>query len=146
MDLKNKNELGRFTDLDGTQKDLTVTDIQLCVKLGKGDKVDEDVSCDSKFMLKWIPEVAKAMREVYHWIPATKKLYLVMDNAGGHGMDNAKELYVEELNKHNIETIWQLPRSPEINMLDVGVWMSIHARKINGRHSVRRLSVVRCFL
>ena len=131
------NELGRFTDSDGTQKDLTLEDIQLCVKLEKGDEVDEDVSCDSTFMLKWIPEVAKAMREVYHWIPVTEKLYLVMDNAGGHGTDNAKELYVEELSKHNIETIWQVPRSPETNMLDLGVWMSIQAAVMRVHHNRR---------
>ena len=51
-----------------------------------------------------------------------------MDNAGGHGTNDAKTQYTEALKEFNIEIIWQVPRSPETNMLDLGVWASIQSK------------------
>ena len=55
---------------------------------------------------------------------------LMMDNAGGHGSNEAVEKYTEDLkNKHKIETIQQVPRSPDrdTNVLDLGIWMSLQS-------------------
>ena len=68
----------------------------------------------------------EAIRTSYYWVPLTQKYYLIMDNAGGHGSKVAKENYINMLNdKYNIEIIFQIPRSPYTNVLDLGVWMSL---------------------
>ena len=59
-------------------------------------------------MLDTIPDIAQTIWEKFYWIPETEKIYLVMDNAGGHGTDAAKETYVNVLKEKNIEVIWQL--------------------------------------
>jgi hypothetical protein len=49
-----------------------------------------------------------------------------MDNAGGHRTDKAKDEYVNLLKvEFNIIVLWQVPNSPETNMLDLGAWMTI---------------------
>jgi hypothetical protein len=90
-----------------------------------GDEVNEDTTCDSKFMLECMPRVGAALCEQFHWVPPNETVYICMDNAGGHGTNDAKQQYINLLKEFNIEVIWQVPRSPETNMLDLGVWMSI---------------------
>ena len=52
----------------------------------------------------------------------------MLDNAGGHGSNEAVEKYTEDLkNKYKIEIIQQVPRSPETNVLDLGIWMSLQS-------------------
>ena len=120
--------LGNRIDENGQAVPISLdNDVQLFVSMKQGEEVDKDCSCDSAFMEKVMPEVAHEMRRAYHWIPETDKLYLVMDNAGGHGTDNSKSRYTEVMRKGNIEIIWQVPRSPETNMLDLGCWMSIQS-------------------
>ena len=51
-----------------------------------------------------------------------------MDNAGGHGTKNAIETYTNQLKEeHNVVIIHQIPRSPETNILDLGVWCSLQS-------------------
>jgi hypothetical protein len=78
-------------------------------------------------MLREISEVGLALRSgVYHWIPRNEIVYLVMDNAGGHGMNDATTCYTQLLwDEFRVKLIWQVPRSPETNMLDLSIWMSI---------------------
>ena len=125
VDIKNEQRLdtlGMFTDSKDNHVNVVALEIiEICVKLRKGDEVEEDCSCNSKFMLEWMPKVGQAMRDTYHWIPNSEKLYLVMDNAGGHGTNDAKYCYVEALQEYNVDIIWQVPRLPETNMLDLGV-------------------------
>jgi hypothetical protein len=46
-----------------------------------------------------------------------------MDNTGGHGTEDAIKEYTEILQKQfNITIIHQIPRSPETNTLDLGIW------------------------
>jgi len=62
-----------------------------------------------------------------------------MDNAGGHGTDKVKKQYVQLLkDKYNIIVVWQCPNSPETNLLDLGIWMSLQSlvKKI---HKCRRV-------
>ena len=80
-------------------------------------------------MQKNIRKIGEAIRLAYHW---TKKedtaIYLVIDNAGGHGTVGTKNKYAVLLEReYNIIIIWQIPNSPETNMLDVGVWASIQS-------------------
>ena len=59
-----------------------------------------------------------------YWVPETTPIYLVMDNAGGHGTDKTVEWYTTELQVRNtVMAHHQCSRSPETNALDLGVWM-----------------------
>ena len=120
-------EIGMRTNKEGEQQEITIEDLQLYVHINQGDEVEKDCSCDSSFMLETIPEVGKALREKFHWVPEQEKIFLVMDNAGGHGTNDAIATYTEGLQIYNVEIIWQVPRSPETNMLDLGVWMSVQS-------------------
>ena len=114
---------------DRGERELTLEDLQLFVEYKKGDDLVEDISCDSEYMLDVLPRMAKAMRKKFDYLPPNTVLYLQMDNAGGHGTNKAKETYTDLLkDKYNIEIIWQPPRSPETNLLDLGVWMSLQSR------------------
>ena len=49
-----------------------------------------------------------------------------MDNAGGHGTDDAITQYTINMkDTYNIEIIHQVPRSPFTNVLDLGIWASL---------------------
>ena len=51
-----------------------------------------------------------------------------MDNSGGHGTNKAIEQYRNMLiEKYNIHILFQIPRSPYTNVLDLGVWMALQA-------------------
>ena len=93
----------------------------------EGDWYEEDCTCDSEFMLENIKEIGGAIREKFHWVDITSPVYLVMDNAGGHGTNDAIASYMEILANHNIDIIWQIPQSLEINLIVLGIWMSIQS-------------------
>ena len=64
-----------------------------------------------------------------------------MDNAGGHGTDVAIKEYRDNLEvKYNIEIIFQIPRSPYTNVLDLGIWMSLQAA-VERQHYLKRCNV-----
>ena len=101
-------------------------DITLMVRYNRGDTHVVDISCDSTFMKKTMPEVGKAIRAAYHWVPKNDPIFLLLDNAGGHGTNQVVDDYVKMLKKEfNIECIHQCPRSPCTNMLDLGAWMAL---------------------
>ena len=130
-------ELGFRTNEDGEQIQIVLDDLEVFVAIQRGDMLDEDCTCDSRFMLQTIPEVGQAMRESFHWVPLDESIYLFMDNAGGYGTNDAKAQYTEALQQFNIKVVWQVPRSPETNMLDLGVWMSIQSA-VQRVHHMRR--------
>jgi hypothetical protein len=122
---------GSRTTKEGQLIPITMDHLELFVHMKMGDEVDEDTSCDSKFMLECMPRVGAALREQFHWVPQNEIVYVCMDNAGGHGTNDAKLQYINLLKEFNVEVIWQVPRSPETNMLDLGVWMSIQCSVMN---------------
>jgi hypothetical protein len=130
-------ELGFRTREDGTQVAIAVEDLEMFVSVRAGDVTEKDCSCDSSFMLETMPEVGLALRWAFHWVADDEPIYLVMDNAGGHGTNDAKEAYTEGLVSSNVEVIWQVARSPETNMLDLGVWMSIQSAVQKVHHGRR---------
>eukprot|EP00984_Skeletonema_dohrnii_P035533 scaffold35421_cov266-Skeletonema_dohrnii-CCMP3373.AAC.1 len=98
----------------------------LRVRYVKGDKRVVDINCDSKFMLEKMPEVGQAIRDNYDWVPWETPIHLVLDNAGGHGTEEAIAEYTRILEEdYNVICHHQCPRSPETNMLDLGVWMAL---------------------
>jgi hypothetical protein len=61
-------------------------------------------------MLENIPTVGAEIRRIMHWIPPEQEIYLVMDNAGGHGIEEAVDEYTRVLNEeYNIIILHQAP-------------------------------------
>ena len=125
---------------------------KLMVRYNRGDKRVLDISCDSNFMAETMPEVGEAIRKAYHWVPSEDRIFLLLDNAGGHGTKDVVNEYVNMLEERfNIECIHQCPRSPCTNMLDLGAWMALqnvvqrmHFRKRN-QHDVLARTVMLAF-
>ena len=85
-------------------------------------------SCDSDFMMSVMDDVGKSIRDAYSRVPPEDVIYLGMDNAGGHGKKDIIKEYEQLLkNKYNIIILWQQPRTPESNMLDLGIWMHLQS-------------------
>ena len=102
----------------------------LAVRMKKGDEREVDCSCDSAFMERIMDEMGQAIRDVYDTLGVSREIpiFLFMDNAGGHGTREAIDAYVALLKeKHNVVCVFQCPRSPATNMLDLGVWMAFQS-------------------
>ena len=107
---------------------LTLKDLHLRVYVPKGEEKFKDISCDSNFMLEVMDDIGKNIRDYYSFIPHDTPVHLFMDNAGGHGKIDIKERYVRHLkDKYNVEVVWQVPYSPETNILDLGVWVALQS-------------------
>mmetsp|Transcript_22699 Transcript_22699/g.53836 ORF Transcript_22699/g.53836 Transcript_22699/m.53836 type:complete len:948 (+) Transcript_22699:244-3087(+) len=124
-------------DGTGALVPVTLNDLELCVRYQNGDMVEEDVSCDSTWMKDNMDDIATSIRAAYHWLNKEDVIYLVMDNAGGHGTDECVDEYTKGLlDKHSIQIVQQVARSPETNVLDLGIWMSLQSaveKKHKGR-------------
>ena len=93
-----------------------------------------DASCNSNFMISQVRNIGKSIREKYHWVPFDTPIIMVLDNAGGHGTNDSKKRFMRILkNKYNVLCQWQVPNSPDTNMLDLGAWASVQAQ-VEERH------------
>ena len=116
-------------DRQGERRRLTLNDIKLQVRWRVGDEREEDCSCDSEYMLSAMQRLGERAREVFWWVDRETPMYVLMDNAGGHGTKEAIEEYTSMLkNDFNVEVVFQTPRSPFLNLLDLGVWCSLQAK------------------
>ncbi len=127
-----------ITMQEGVQRPLTINNVELSILLEPGTIVEEEVNCNSAFMLRILPIIAAEIRNQLHWIPPEEQIYLIMDNAGRHGTQQARDQYTRQLqHEYNITIIQQSARSPEVNTLDLGVWMSVQS-SVDKRHRNRR--------
>ena len=112
---------------DMHHKDVKFKDsLLLHVHHGEGTKHMSDVTCNSGFMRQHMILIGAKIREKMHFVPNKKPIYLIMDNAGGHGTKDTIEKCVNVLRKiHNIIVLWQIPQSPKKNLLDLGIWKSL---------------------
>jgi hypothetical protein len=118
---------------------LTINDVDLSVRVPRGTQTEKDVSCDSKFMMRSVEGVGTTIRQTLHWVDEDEPIYLFMDNAGGHGTNEAKGEYEHVLlSKHKIIVVWQVPNSPETNLLDLGFWAT-HQAIVDRLHRLRRM-------
>ena len=110
------------------ERSLLLDDLQLKVNPQKGTWVERDINCDSTFMMEHIRMIGRAIRDSYSFLPHDKPIHLFMDNAGGHGKTEIKKQY-ETLLKDEFHILieWQVPNSPETNMLDLGVWVALQS-------------------
>jgi hypothetical protein len=112
----------------GPLRKIHLDDLTLHVRVERGSKREADVNCDTSFMLDTIDEIGSSIRSKMWWVPKTDPIYLFIDNAGGHGTNEGKDKYEKILkDKFNIILEWQVPNSPETNMLDLGAWMTIQS-------------------
>jgi hypothetical protein len=101
---------------EGVQWPLTNNDVELSMLLEPGTIVEEEVNCNSAFMLRILPIIASEIHNQLHWIPHKEQIYLIMDNVGGHRTQQAMDQYTWQLQcKYNITC------APEVNALDLGV-------------------------
>ena len=113
----------------GEVRQVQLEDVTLFRVIPAGIHLEEDVTCDSDFMMRTMPEVGEAIRRTMHWIPRAQPIYLQMDNAGGHGTKNAMREYTQRLaNDYNVIVKYQPARSPEMNALDLGLWTSLQSK------------------
>ncbi len=127
----------KATNDKGEEVMIGLEDLQLGIRHQKGDTFMEDISCDSTFMLQIMPKVGKEIRKAFHWVSiGTRRddgewegghpIYLVLDSAGGHGTIAAVQSYKQMMkNQYNIILVHQITNSPETNVLDLGIWMSL---------------------
>jgi len=117
-----------YNDANGQSHPLTIADLELSMKVDAGTEREVDISCDSTFMMGVIKEIGESIRRKFHWVPREKPVHLFMDNVGGYGMEERKDNYVKLLEtEYNVKVIWQVPNSPETNLLDLGVWRTIQS-------------------
>ena len=117
-----------YVDSNGVHHPLFIDQIRLEKCVPAKSPIHHDVSCDSKFMLSNVDLIGKAIRSAYHFVDAAEIIYLVLDNAGGHGTIEAKEEFEKKLRKHyRVKIIWQVPNSPDTNLLDLGAWCTIQS-------------------
>ena len=89
-------------------------------------------------MLSAMRRVGVALRTCYHWVALTTVIYLIMDNAGGHGTNECVIEYTRIFKvEFNVVIIHQVPRSPYTNVLDLGVWRSLQSI-VERKHFMRR--------
>jgi hypothetical protein len=112
----------------GAKRDIMASDLTLVVVKKPGDTYEADCSCDSTFMLETMEQVGKAIRAYFWFLPMFITIYLIIDNAGGHGTNDAKRQYANFLlANYNVQLIFQVPNSPETNLLDLGVWRALQS-------------------
>jgi hypothetical protein len=58
-----------------------------------GPIIEEEVTCYSCFMLETIPTIGAEIHQKMPWVPQEQPIYLIMDNAGGHGRREAVDQY-----------------------------------------------------
>ena len=88
------------------------------------DIVENDVTCDTKYMLSTMDRVENILREKVHWASMDDDIYLIMNNNGGHDKNDAIKKYTFYLKtKYNIKIIHQV--SPYCNAIDIGVGCSL---------------------
>jgi hypothetical protein len=127
-------------DENGVSRRLTIDDLVLHVMTPKGAEVERDATCDTNFMLDSVHDVGESIRSSMHWLDRnTQPIILFMDNAGGHGTNDAKMEYVRILKEnYNIIVEWQVPNSPETNLLDLGFWAT-HQALVERTHRLKRM-------
>ena len=105
-----------------------ISNIMLKVRYQEGDIIERYCPCDFSYMFSTIIRVGKSIREKFHWVPMHEKVYLFIDDAGGHGTNEAINEYDKNLMiDFNIKLVFQVLRTPYSNILDLGIWCELQA-------------------
>ena len=76
--------------------------INVQVQMVFWNDTNADCVCDSYYMLNILPKVTVVIRKNCHYVPKENKLYLGMDNAGGHGIGNNINKYTQILEENKL--------------------------------------------
>ena len=80
-------------------------------------------------MKKIMRTVTNEIRNYYFWVLLITKIYLVIDTSGGHRINETIKEYMNMiLQQYDIKLFYQVPNSPETNLLDLGVWFSMQSK------------------
>jgi hypothetical protein len=82
---------------DGSDRKLTIKDLEVHVCIVHDTLLEEDITCDSSFMLDTMYEIGITVCAAFHLVSQDDPIILIMDNAGGHGSDDTKKEFVSEL-------------------------------------------------
>ena len=66
-----------ITTQEGVQRPLTIDDVELSILLEPGAIIEEEVNCNSAFMLRIIPIIAAEIRQQLHWVPPKEEVYIM---------------------------------------------------------------------
>jgi hypothetical protein len=128
-----------ITTLEGNQRALTIDDVTISCFYPRGSIIKEEVTCNSRFMLETMPTIGAKICRNMPWVPHEQPIYLIMDNAGGHGTREAVGRYTRALrNQFNVIIKQRPARSPELNALDLGIWMSLQSAVEKMHRNARR--------
>ena len=98
------------------------------VRVNVGDVIETKDTCNLEYMVGAMDQIGQSAQQKYYWVPLHEFIFMVMDNAGGHGTKETVKLYTEMLKtKYNIIIIHQVLRSKYTNLLNLGVWCSLKA-------------------
>ena len=110
------------------ERELSLNDLELKVNPQKGKWIERDITCEYTFMMDHIRNIGKSIREAHSFLLQNHPVYMFMDNAGGHGKTEIKQLYEKILKEEfAVHIEWQVPNSPETNMLVLGVWVALQS-------------------
>jgi hypothetical protein len=85
-----------------------------------------------------MPTIGAEIHQKMPWVHCDQPIYLILNNAGGHGTRQAIDEYTRQLREqHNMILRFQPPCSPELNALDLGIWMSLQSA-VECSHQNRR--------
>ena len=92
-------------------------------------------------MLSTMIRVGKAIREKFHWFPMHEKVNLFIDGTGGHRTNEDINVYDKNLIiDFNIKLVFQVPRTPHSNVLDLGICCGLQAA-VEKTYYMRRYTV-----
>ena len=92
-------------------------------------------------MLSAMIRVRKAICEKFHWVSIHKKIYSFIDGTGGHGTNKAINAYDKNLMMDfNIKLVFQVPRTPYSNVLDLEILCGLQAA-VENTYYIRRCDV-----
>ena len=125
-DDKMLGRVGRVDKQSSVRMPIMLKHLHLQYLRERGEDYDLDCTCDSDFMKANMLNIGQKIRDAHHWVPREQEIILIMDNAGGHGTKDCIDEYVAQLKQvHNVRVLWQIPRSPECNLLDLGIWCGL---------------------
>ena len=106
-------------------------ELELQVEIQNDDEGQQEVSCGSKLMIGVIGELGNAIYSNYCSIGVVNMeiLYLVVNNAGGHEINESMLKYGEYLEaKYNTMVHHQVPWYHETNTIDLGAWITVKSK------------------
>ena len=81
---------------EGNVLQLTWNGLTLIRTIEAGTLVEVDVTCDSAFMLRVMPDLGESIRQSMPHVPPDEPIFLQMDNAGKRGTRQAISKSIQE--------------------------------------------------